>query len=462
MIKTFVLDTNILIEDPRAIYGFDDNDVVITSTVAQELDKHKKDSGEIGYNVRTAIRLIHELVETAKSPFDTKFTLENKGHLILHKGSNNYILPKNYDPQIADNRILNDILLLSGENEKKETILVTNDISMQLSARVLGIKVESYKNSQIVTNEDYTGRRELIVNIDTVNLFKDLKGKEVLADGIDIRDILVLNEENTTALYHENEYFILKTATEDKVAAQYKQGKLYPVNLLESPYGIKGRNIGQNFAIHALLSSVDDIPLVILEGKAGTAKTFLSLACGLEGVYERNTFKKIVYTRANQLSDKDHGYLKGDLREKMAPLLGPAYDNLEALIAGKSGFGEDYEQVRFMIEDMFDTGVVEALSMAYMRGRSITDAYIIVDEAQNCSRGQIYDIITRAGAGTKVILCGDASQIDNPLLDKRNNGLVFAIEKMKDSSLCAQVTFNEEGECVRSPLAAEASKLLSK
>ena len=462
--KIFVIDTNVLMGDPQAIYGFDDNIVVVTSTVQQELDKHKDDLGEPGYNARQSILLIDELCESY--PLDVmEFPLENSGVLRLYEGASEYTLSKNYDAKRFDNLILNDIKVLQKEN-LEEVILVTNDRSMRTNARTLKIKAQPYKNAQVIINEKYTGRGELDVDDEIiVELKRQLKN----ADNADYGEFGVTITLPEGFEVHENQYFVLSSKTEDqKTVAQYRDGRFYPIDVHLHPMNINQRNIGQGFALHALMAPVDEIPLVILEGRAGTAKTFLSLAAGLDSVYERTSrgrhctegFSKLVFTRPNQLSDRDHGFLKGDLFEKMTPLLGPAFDNLEQLIAGETG--EDPEQVRIHVEDMFEDGIVEALSMAYMRGRSISNAYIIVDEAQNCTRGQIYDIISRAGAGTKVVLCGDSNQVDNPVLDKRNNGLVFAIERMKDSKLCAQVTFDGEGECVRSELAAEATRLLSK
>ena len=462
--KIFVIDTNVLMDDPQAIYGFEDNIVVITTTVQQELDAHKDDLGERGYNARRAIELLDELGEDY--PLDVlEFDLENSGQLRLYSGTEEYLLPRNYKSDKPDNLILNDILCLKKAN-KEEVILVTNDRSMRNNARPLKIKAQPYKNAQIVTTEKYTGRGELDVDDDiVVELKRQLKN----ADNADYGEFGVVIELPEGFVAHENQYFVLSSKEEEqKTVAQYHDGKFYPIDVHFHPMNISQRNIGQGFALHALMASVDELPLVILEGRAGTAKTFLSLAAGMDSVYDRKSrgrnhsdgFSKLVFTRPNQLSDRDHGFLKGDLFEKMTPLLGPAFDNLEQLIAGETG--EDPEQVRIQVEDMFESGMIEAMSMAYMRGRSISNAYIIVDEAQNCTRGQIYDIVSRAGNGTKVILCGDSNQVDNPVLDKRNNGLVFAIERMKDSKLCAQVTFDGEGECVRSALAAEATKRLSR
>ena len=459
--KMYVLDTNVLMGAPDAIYGFDDNVVVLPSTVLQELDKHKTDPGEAGFNTRTAIRTLDDITsdEMAKQVIDGSECYEINdvgGMLKMFAGTATDLLPIEYDMGKPDNKILNDVCYLRDHNAIP-VILVTNDVSMRVNARNLNIEVQPYRNVRVAADK-YTGRSELILSYDAIAVLKDnLKNPD--SDGVDMPD--------GDGEYHENEYFVIHAVDkENQMVAQYHDGKLYGVNFANlNPYGVKARNVGQSFALHALTRPVDEIPLVILEGRAGTAKTFLSIAAGLDAVYDckgRRTvgYSKLVYTRPNQLSDNDHGYLKGTLFEKMQPLLGPAFDNLEALIAGETH--EDSEQVRMHVEDLFETGIIEALSMAYMRGRSISNAYIIVDEAQNCTRGQIYDIVSRAGDNTKVVLCGDSNQVDNPALDKYNNGLSFAIERMKDSVLCSQITFNGTTECVRSALAAEATMRLAK
>ncbi len=483
--KVYVLDTNIIMEDPSAIYGFEDNYVVLTGTVLQEMNNHKGDIGENGWHIRETVRRIEDMASRYQSDV-VDFNLDNGGILKLMRGFDKYILPPAYSNKVADNCILNDVKHLESVVKKWDDIdttkddyvvLVTNDVAMRLNARTLGIIAQPYRNSQIVTNEIYTGRGTLSVPIEVIF---ELKRQMKNADNADYGEFgitLDLGGEKP----HENQYFVFtnealledENAEDKKVVCQYRNGKFWPIDVLLNPMGITQRNIGQGFALHALMAPVDDIPLVILDGRAGTAKTFLSLACGLDKVYgsydrkprRRNSenddvFNKLVYTRPNQLSDRDHGYLKGDLFEKMMPLLGPAFDNLEQLIAGD--VGEDPQAVKEHVEDLFTSGQIEALSMAYMRGRSISNAYLIVDECQNCTQSQIYDIISRAGEGTKVVLCGDSNQIDNPLLDKRNNGLRCAEERFKDSPLCAQIVFDGEGECVRSKLAAEATRVFSK
>ena len=452
--KVYVLDTNILMDSPDAVFGFEDNIVVITGTVLQELDKHKNDPWEAGYNTRLFIRTIERIVNKSCSADNSEFALENDGSVYLFQGSTQDLMPYNFSLNVPDNRILNDILSLQATKYVGlPIILVTNDVSMRLNARVLGIEAQSYQNVRIKTDEDYTGRIEL-----------DHKNKKTWGyiAAIDTADEVELSEEERED-FHENQFVILIDKDGRELLTRYRKGVLRRIDSSQRPMGVCPRNKAQVMAIDALTASVDEAPLAILCGPAGTAKTFLALAAGLSETYcfnRRGKYSKIIISRPNHQSDKDLGALPGDIYDKWMPSLGgPFKDNLEKLIAGETG--EDPEQVRIHIEDLFESGTIEILPLAYIRGRSISDAYIIVDEAQNASRGLIADVVSRAGIGSKVVLLGDPNQIDNPSLDKRNNGLSAAMALMMDSELAVQLTFNaDKTECVRSPLATEAVKRL--
>lgn len=424
MKKNYVLDTNILIHCPSAIFGFDDNHVMITTTTLQELDSKKTAYGEVGYGAREAIRNI----ESLHGDFAGVLELRNGGTFSIAKESTfEKRIPQEFSLERPDNRIINAVLGIDAMDEA-ETILVTNDVSMRINASICGCKVQSYHNEQIVDGDHYVGR--ITISED------DLKKPEDKG-------------------FVENEFAICQSASGSSLHIfQDSQWKMIRDKDTYTPY-CQPRNVGQRFALYALLSSPEEIPLVILKGAAGTAKTFLSLAAGLQG-YFHDGFDRIMITRSNTLSDNDMGFLPGELEEKMLPLIAPFMDNLQVLLKGQN---EEKDQVKLQIEDMFDTGVIEICSMAYMRGRSLVNSFIIVDEAQNCTIGQILEIITRAGKGTKVVLLGDPDQIDSPKLDRKNNGLVFASERMRGSKLCAQLTF-DESETVRSALAAEGAKRL--
>ena len=458
--KIYVLDTNILMGDPNAIIGFDDNTVLITGTVLQELDKHKKDLGEDGYNTRHAIKAIDMFTdqEGDESPIGMEYALPTGGRLAMFVDGHRNMLPESFSLSVADNRILNEILVIKETVKKQKVILVTDDACMRANARLLGIEPQTYRNTRVKTEEDYTGRV-------TFDCTKDRTKKRYLKELAE-SDIIDNIADEDLAILHENEY-IEFVGKEQSLIGRYRDGVITKVDVTKlHPMGISPRNAGQIMALHALLAPVDEIPLVILEGPAGTAKTFLSVAAALSQTWRQGRktddtpYDKVMITRNNVLADNDIGFLPGTLEEKEMPLLGSFQDSLEALFRKDNAY-EDPGTIRMQVEDLFETGIIEVLSMAYIRGRSIPNAYLILDECQNGSRNSILTCLTRAGEGTKIVICGDTNQIDNPKLDKKNNGLAFAIERMMDSKLCAQVSFKEEGECVRSELAAEAARLLS-
>lgn len=442
--KNYVLDTNILLESPNAIFGFDDNNIIITGTTLQELDSKKTAPGELGYNARESYRILEGLRKNAKLG-DSFFDLGNGGMLQVYtNGVDETNLPKGYSLNNPDNKIISSIITLSNKKPKKY-ILVTNDISMRFNAFACGVMVEEYKNDHVTSKELYTGRRETEVSSSIID--KLYSNQYVPAEDLVTTDLV------------ENEFVTLKCNKQSALAICQK-GKL---NLIkeQSLFNVTPKNAAQSFALYALTAPVEEIPFVILKGPAGTAKTFLSLAAGLDKTYnskKERTYDKLLISRNNITSDNDFGYLPGELDNKMGPLLAPFYDNLESLLRGRNT-KEDNRQIQTQINDLFLSKSIIEYPLAYMRGRSITNSYLIVDEAQNSTRTQMRDIITRAGKGTKIIICGDPEQIDNHTLDKWNNGLVYASEKMKGSSLCAQITFFDK-ECVRSPLAVEALKKL--
>lgn len=451
--KQYVLDTNILIESPDAIFGFDDNLVCITMKTLEELDGLKKSSGDTGFNARKAIRNINSLKDCSGN---------YEAGLMMKKGGIFRILkkPVNIDSSTAmrtiqgfdvnkpDNEILFTIIVsLSSEYEN---ILITNDVSMQVKAELLGIKTQSYHNLR-VNETGYRGTKYFdITNWQTIEeLYKN-------GNYICVETIPELKDEG----FVENEYVCLKCGNM-KAYTVYRDKKLFVIDPKTlKPCNINAKNDSQKFALHALMAPSEKIPLVILKGPAGSAKTFLSLAAGVDQTYD-GKYGKIIITRANVLADKDIGYLKGSLEDKMNPLLAPFYDNLESILRClNGGEKEANDQIQMQIEDMKESGILEIASLAYMRGRSLNEAFIIVDEVQNMSPLQVLTLVTRAGMGAKVVLCGDLDQIDAPNLDRENNALAYVSEKMKNSPLCAQITFNQD-ECVRSPLAWEAAAKLT-
>lgn len=456
MVKAYILDTNILLDSPRAIFGFDDNTVIITGTTLQELDSKKTAPGELGFNARETCRIIEKL--RLKGDLTAGVPMDNAGVFKVILNAGQWHMPSGYSENKPDNQIINTVLDIKKNQGHmfNQVILVTNDISMRINASVCAAAcgfsdfVESYRNDHVSSTEMYTGKRELHVSKETIDYI--YKNKMLPPEAIFREDI----PEPV-----ENEFFILQS-DQSSALAVYRNHELKLIDTKAlHPYHIQPKNASQTFALWALMQPVEEIPFVILKGPAGTAKTFLSLAAGLDQTYDSKThrsYDSVLISRNNVMADADFGYLPGELEDKMNPLLAPFFDNLESLLRGNSD--EDRECISRQIEDMIDSGVIEICALAYMRGRSITNKFLIVDETQNATRSQIRDIITRAGAGCKIVICGDPEQIDAHNLDKLNNGLVFASEKMKGSPVCAQISFTEE-ESVRSELAKEAIKRLT-
>ena len=456
MVKAYILYTNILLDSPRAIFGFDDNTVIITGTTLQELDSKKTAPGELGFNARETCRIIEKL--RLKGDLTAGVPMDNRGVFKVILNAGQWHMPSGYSEDKPDNQIINTVLDIKKNQGHmfNQVILVTNDTSMRINASVCAAAcgfsdfVESYRNDHVSSAEMYTGKRELHVSKEAIDYI--YKNKMLPPEAIFRGDI----PEPV-----ENEFFILQS-DQSSALAVYRNHELKLINTKTlHPCHVQPKNASQTFALWALMQPVEEIPFVILKGPAGTAKTFLSLAAGIDQAYDVGSHKaydSVLISRNNVMADADFGYLPGELEDKMNPLLAPFFDNLESLLRGKSG--EDRENISIQIEDMMESGVIEICALAYMRGRSITNKFLIVDETQNATRSQIRDIITRAGAGCKIVICGDPEQIDAHNLDKLNNGLVFASEKMKGSPVCAQISFTEE-ESVRSELAKEAIKRLT-
>ena len=329
-----------------------------------------------------------------------------------------------------------------------------------------GFKAEVYRSDSVMTDTPYLGRTAAHC-YDT----------EIDASGIP-NEIPVSAVETDESLV-ENEFVTVKRADDSTIGVYQAKGKkLVRLNMDKMyPYGVRPKNLGQKMAIHALMDSLQSSSLTILMGDAGTAKTFLSLACGLEQTLgDDPKYRSVLVVRPNIKFDETVGFLKGSEAEKINPLIRPILDNLDQLTAVKcgdeakpSGKGK---KSKFSAQDeaedkivapnsyaqyLFDSGKIEAQAMEYMRGRSIRDRYMIIDEAQNMTPLQAFGIISRAGEGTKIILTGDPNQVDNPLLDCRTNGLTYAANAMKGSKVCTQITF-AASECERSELAKEAIK----
>lgn len=439
-VKHYVLDTNILLQSPKAIFGFDDNNVYITSTTLQELDSKKSVKGELGYGARETARILDSLL--LKGNIIDGVELPSGGTFrLLTDGISQSNLIEGYSIERPDNRIISACISLQralGKNE--QVILVSNDTLMRLSAIANDLPAQVYRNNHIDDDRLYKGIRTV-----------EIEEWEIIDDLYADREVSIISEIEDPI---ENEFFIIKSGNKSCLA-MYHRGAYVKVSDQHAGK-ISALNSGQTFALRALLASPDELPLVILKGAAGTAKTLLSLAAGMVGTYDckrKALYNQIYITRANQLADNDFGYLPGDLSDKMQELINPFTDNLEVILRG--GDKEDNEQIQMQIDDLFNTQVIRLLPLSHIRGRSISNSYIILDEAQNCSAQLIRDVVTRIGKGSKLVILGDPTQCDNHFLDSRNNGLVYLADKMKGSPLCAQITF-DNSQSVRSALATEA------
>ena len=436
MIKDFVLDTSILLHSPYAmISGFDDNNIILTGTTLQELDKKKIAEGEAGYNARESIRILDSLRE--KGNLVKGVATENGGKLfVVPEGVDQKLLPNGFNISVPDNQILSTCLWLN-KIKHRNIILVTNDVSMRVNASILGLRVEVYKNEQVESTE-YTGHSFLNVSQKEIDyIYKNNK--------MDVGDQFI-----------ENEFVTLKNGKQTALSI-HKAGVLYRIKEQRSFCNVKPLNLMQSYALYALRAPASEIPLVILSGMAGTAKTFLSLAAGMEftktSTNKDARYTKIFLSRPNGIGFSNIGFLPGNLEDKLSPLMASYYDNMEILLSldGKLSRTE----IQTKIDEYLEDGVVELCSLDFIRGRSLQYTYIICDEAQNASRGLIRDVVTRVGKGSKCIIAGDPNQIDVPSLDERTNGLVYCGASMQNSPLACLVTFDAEYS-VRSPLSKDA------
>jgi PhoH-like ATPase len=437
--KIFVLDTNVLLHDYKCIYNFGKNDIVIPITALEELDKFKKGNELINYMAREITRELDKLA--GKQLFNEGVPLgKGKGRLFVETAKDfSEVGKKSFPEDIPDHRILAIAEWLS-HNRENPVILVSKDINLRMKAKALGLQSEDYETDKVIDlyEKVYKSIRT-IENIDS-SLIQKLYEKKNLPFSLFIDYI-----KNP----HPNEYFILNS--DNKTALAYYNKAEETLERVEKRYmyGIRPRNAEQTFAAHALLN--DNIPLVSLTGKAGTGKTLLALAAALD---QRNKYNQILLARPIvPLSNKDIGYLPGDIKSKIGPYMQPLFDNLGVIKSQFTPTSKDYTRIEEMLKD--ERLIITPLS--YIRGRSLSNVYFIVDEAQNLTPHEIKTIITRAGENSKFVFTGDIEQIDSPYLDSRSNGLSYLTDRMKGQDVFAHINL-VKGE--RSYLAELASKLL--
>ena len=428
--KLYILDTNVLLHDPTSLVAFEENEVVIPLVVIEELDTFKDKENETGRNARQVARTLDSYRELGS--LNKGIDLPNTGRLRVELNCTSNI-PENLDPHKADNRIIGVALGLAQRNPDKKVILVSKDINMRIKGDSLGVESQDYQKDHMVDSADelFSGFTEIIMSDTDIDDFHD--GKAIYSP---------------TPL-HPNQFVLLKGEINSKKSALAKYAKhgqpLMRVLDQKDIWGINGKNKEQTFALNLLMDP--NVALVSLVGLAGSGKTLLSIAAALQQTVETKQYKRIIVSRPIQPMGKDLGFLPGTLEEKMNPWIAPLNDNLEFLFDG------DIKTLEMFKE----SGIIQIEALTYIRGRSIPNSFIIIDEAQNLSVHELKTIITRAGEGSKVVLTGDIEQIDSPYLDAVSNGLSIAIEKFKEYDVAGHITLRSG---VRSGLATLAAKIL--
>ncbi len=432
---TFVLDTCVLLADPHSLLRFDEHEVVLPLVVVEELDRKKTRMDEVGANARHAIRLLEELGASDANGMREAVALPGGGSLRIElNGIYSDRLPSVLDPMTPDHRILSTCLNLS---EETDAVLVTKDAALRIKGAQLGVPVQDYKADTVHVDELHSGMLTHRVSPETIDRLFD-EGKLEL-DDVDAP---------------VNEFLVLRSGSSRSALARVVQAD--PRVVVErmpnhvKAFGVEPKNVRQTIALHQLLEP--DIPAVSLMGMAGTGKTFLSLAAALEQVLEQGRYRRVsVYRPLVAVGRQEVGYLPGDLSEKLAPWMAAVHDNLYALF---SDAGVD--AARGAIDELVERGELEMAAVTYLRGRSITGEFVIIDEAQNLELSTLKVILTRMSRDSKVVFCGDLSQVDNPYISPYG-GMAALIERFKDSALFAHVSLERS---VRSPLAEMAATLL--
>jgi len=445
--KTYVLDTSVYLTDFNSVYAFKNNDVVVPLKVLEEIDKHKKRQDSVGTNARRIIKILDEM--RAKGSLEKGVRIGKGKGILTVKGYDSELLPEEFPREDPDNQIIATALTEAATPPHRKVSIVSRDINMRVKCDALGIPAEDYIVGKIIRNaqEIYTGYREILLDDPVVDRFYS-------------GDPIYLSEDEYHL--HTNQFLMLVSNTNNKKTALARfMDYNRPLKRINGEYskgiwGVVPRNKEQHFGLDLLLDT--SVQVVSLIGKAGSGKTLCALAAGLQQVLEPQSrkrkddkqetpYKRLIVTRPVQPLGKDIGFLPGTLEEKMAPWLMPVQDNLQFLL------GDD----KATLEMYMDSGIIEIEALTYIRGRSIANAFIIVDEAQNLTKHELKTIITRVGEGTKIVLTGDIEQIDNIYLDETSNGLTYAVEKLKSFPITGHVTLLK-GE--RSEVASLAAKVL--
>ena len=441
MKKTFILDTNVLLHDAEAIFRFEDNDIVLPIAIIEELDRFKKQSDSIGRNAREVSRKLARLRRLGN--ITQGITLESGGTLSVQFCDRQTLenLPQELGIHVADNVIL-AVALEYQQQCQCPVVVVSKDTNLRIKADVLGLKAEDYTTDKVNVEKLYSDVSEIITNHDEISRFFS-EGSLPLEKPLSANQAVTLIDEvnpSHTAL----------------AMVDGKNQRLVP--LIKVPPGgisrVRPRNREQQFAFNLLLE--DAIPFVTLIGKAGTGKTLLAIAAGLQKVADEKLYNRLLISRPIIPMGKDIGYLPGDVDDKLTPWMQPIYDNFDLIFGTENPQGKPAHWRRGH-EELLEQGILQIEPLTYIRGRTIPKQFLIVDEAQNLTPHEVKTILTRAGEGTKIVLTGDPEQIDNPYVDLASNGLTYAAERLKNEPLAGHIVLYK-GE--RSPLSEKAAALL--
>lgn len=436
MRKIYVLDTNVLIHDPKCIYNFEDNEVVVPIYVIEEIDKLKSKN-----NTSHSARMVSRQLEKIRKKGSLSKGVELKNDILFRVEMENNIdlLPNGLKRDVIDNYIISSTLTIKKKNPDKKVIIVSKDINMRIKASILGLEVQDYKTDRVEDDVRYDGIIDIEVN--------DAEMKNLEKSGkIDISSLNLPKEVKITP----NIFARLKNNNKS-VVTKNNDGKLKKLVLGDTTmWGLKARNEEQRCAVELLMD--DNIKVVSMIGTAGTGKTLLAIASALEQVVERKKYNKILIARPVIPMGKDLGYLPGSEKDKMQPWLQPIYDNIDFL-----SNMNDRKSGENVVKGLESMGLLKVEPITYIRGRSIPNGYIIIDEAQNLTPLEIKTIVTRVSVNTKIIFTGDPTQIDNTYLDKNSNGLTYLADRLKNEKIAGHITL-VKGE--RSEVSKIASELL--